>query len=129
SSGASSAAPAVAGGSAASPAASSARGAAPAAAGAGASKQPGVQGPASGSISDLLAKKAIFGGNENCAPATGTPVLLGNVSTLSGVLGELFSRSCRPCRSSSTLRTPAAGSTATRSNSRSPTTRATRPPP
>ena len=91
SSGASSAAPAVAGGSAASPAASSARGAAPAAAGAGASKQPGVQGPASGSISDLLAKKAIFGGNENCAPATGTPVLLGNVSTLSGVLGELFS--------------------------------------
>jgi branched-chain amino acid transport system substrate-binding protein len=38
-----------------------------------------------------LANKAIFGGNEQCAPANGTPVSLGNVSTLSGVLGELFS--------------------------------------
>jgi branched-chain amino acid transport system substrate-binding protein len=33
----------------------------------------------------------IFGGNAPCQPATGSTVKLGNVSTLSGVLGELFS--------------------------------------
>jgi branched-chain amino acid transport system substrate-binding protein len=33
----------------------------------------------------------IFGGTAACKPATGSPVKLGNVSTLSGVLGELFS--------------------------------------
>jgi ABC-type branched-subunit amino acid transport system substrate-binding protein len=47
--------------------------------------QASVGGPAG------LAQKAIFGGNEQCSPANGTPVSLGNVSTLSGVLGELFS--------------------------------------
>ena len=33
----------------------------------------------------------IFGGTAACTPATGSPIKLGNVSTLSGVLGELFS--------------------------------------
>lgn len=33
----------------------------------------------------------IFGGNAACKPATLSPVNIGNVSTLSGVLGELFS--------------------------------------
>src|SRR5436189_62835 len=48
------------------------------------------QAAAAGGIAGL-ARKAIFGGTEQCAPANGTPVSLGNVSTLSGVLGELFS--------------------------------------
>jgi branched-chain amino acid transport system substrate-binding protein len=39
-----------------------------------------------------LAKQPIFGGSTAaCKPATGTPINIGNVSTLSGVLGELFS--------------------------------------
>ena len=33
----------------------------------------------------------IFGGNASCTPATGSTIKVGNVSTLSGVLGELFS--------------------------------------
>ena len=33
----------------------------------------------------------IFGGKAACTPATGSTIRLGNVSTLSGVLGELFS--------------------------------------
>ncbi len=33
----------------------------------------------------------IFGGTASCKPATGSTIKLGNVSTLSGVLGELFS--------------------------------------
>jgi branched-chain amino acid transport system substrate-binding protein len=62
-----------------------------AAASGGSQKQAGGQAQASvGGIAGL-ANKAIFGGNEQCSPATGTPVSLGNVSTLSGVLGELFS--------------------------------------
>ncbi|WP_344607478.1 ABC transporter substrate-binding protein [Sporichthya brevicatena] len=38
-----------------------------------------------------LANLPIFGGKAACKPATGTPINIGNVSTLSGVLGELFS--------------------------------------
>src|SRR5438132_1579613 len=54
--------------------------------------QAGAPGAAAlGSIADRLAKKAIFGGNEQRSPGNGTPVSIGNVSTLSGVLGELFS--------------------------------------
>ena len=34
--------------------------------------------------------QAIFGGSAPCKPATGSEVNIGNVSTLSGVLGELF---------------------------------------
>ena len=46
---------------------------------------------ASGAAAEL-AKQPIFGGSTAaCKPATGTPINLGNVSTLSGVLGELFS--------------------------------------
>ena len=73
--------------------AASGGGSAPAAAGGGQSQGGGQQqaAVAAGSVSDRLAKKAIFGGNEQCAAANGTPVSIGNVSTLSGVLGELFS--------------------------------------
>jgi branched-chain amino acid transport system substrate-binding protein len=66
-------------------------GATSAAASGGGQKQGG--GPAQAAVGSgpgQLARKAIFGGNEQCAPANGTPVSLGNVSTLSGVLGELF---------------------------------------
>lgn len=38
-----------------------------------------------------LADLPILGGKGACKPATGTPISIGNVSTLSGVLGELFS--------------------------------------
>ena len=65
-------------------------GATPAAAGGGQSPGGGQAQTAAGGPASL-ANKAIFGGNEQCAPANGTPVSLGNVSTLSGVLGELFS--------------------------------------
>lgn len=72
-------------------AASSGGSASQAALGGGGQKQAGGQQQASvGGIAGL-ANKAIFGGNEQCVPANGTPVALGNVSTLSGVLGELFS--------------------------------------
>jgi len=64
---------------------------APAAASSGGQKQSAGQAQASVGGPAGLAQKAIFGGNEQCAPANGTPVSLGNVSTLSGVLGELFS--------------------------------------
>ncbi len=39
----------------------------------------------------MVASAAIFGGNAPCKPATLSEVNIGNVSTLSGVLGELFS--------------------------------------
>ena len=72
--------------------AASGGGATPAAVSGGGQNQGGGQQQAAlGSIADRLAKKAIFGGNEQCSPANGTPVSIGNVSTLSGVLGELFS--------------------------------------
>ncbi len=38
-----------------------------------------------------VANLPILGGKAACKPATGTPINIGNVSTLSGVLGELFS--------------------------------------
>jgi branched-chain amino acid transport system substrate-binding protein len=38
----------------------------------------------------LVANHPIFGGTAPCKPATLSPVNIGNVSTLSGVLGELF---------------------------------------
>jgi branched-chain amino acid transport system substrate-binding protein len=47
-------------------------------------------GAATGSAA-LVANSRIFGGTAPCAPATGSPITLGNVSTLSGVLGQLFS--------------------------------------
>ncbi|WP_156869645.1 ABC transporter substrate-binding protein [Sporichthya polymorpha] len=47
---------------------------------------------ASGSpVEKLVASHPMFGGNGPCKPATLSEVPLGNVSTLSGVLGELFS--------------------------------------
>ncbi|HVE24885.1 MAG TPA: ABC transporter substrate-binding protein [Sporichthya sp.] len=46
---------------------------------------------ASGSaVEQLVATAPIFGGKAACRPATLSPVTIGNVSTLSGVLGELF---------------------------------------
>jgi branched-chain amino acid transport system substrate-binding protein len=42
-------------------------------------------------VENMVASAAIFGGNAPCKPATLSPVNIGNVSTLSGVLGELFS--------------------------------------
>jgi branched-chain amino acid transport system substrate-binding protein len=83
---------AASGGGAASKAAAGVGGATPAAAGSGTQSPAGGQQQAAvGSIAERVARKAIFGGNEQCAPANGTPVSIGNVSTLSGVLGELFS--------------------------------------
>jgi branched-chain amino acid transport system substrate-binding protein len=43
------------------------------------------------SVEKMVASAAIFGGTAACKPATLSPVNIGNVSTLSGVLGELFS--------------------------------------
>jgi branched-chain amino acid transport system substrate-binding protein len=42
-------------------------------------------------VEQLVASHPIFGGTAACKPATLSEVPLGNVSTLSGVLGELFS--------------------------------------
>jgi len=42
-------------------------------------------------VQKLVASNPMFGGNAPCKPATLSEVPLGNVSTLSGVLGELFS--------------------------------------
>jgi branched-chain amino acid transport system substrate-binding protein len=42
-------------------------------------------------VEQMVANAAIFGGKAPCKPATLSPVNIGNVSTLSGVLGELFS--------------------------------------
>jgi branched-chain amino acid transport system substrate-binding protein len=71
--------------------AASGGGGTPAASGGGGQKQGGSQQQASAGGIAGLANKAIFGGKEQCSPANGTPVSIGNVSTLSGVLGELFS--------------------------------------
>lgn len=79
------------GGGAKSAAASSGGSATQAAAPGGGQSQAAGQAQASTGGIAGLAQKAIFGGNEKCAPANGTPVAVGNVSTLSGVLGELFS--------------------------------------
>jgi branched-chain amino acid transport system substrate-binding protein len=70
-------------GAAAAPAAGAGGAAAPAA-GAGAA-------PAAAAASTNIMNLPIFGGNAPCTPATGSPIKLGNVSTVSGVLGELFS--------------------------------------
>jgi branched-chain amino acid transport system substrate-binding protein len=43
-----------------------------------------------GLIQRQVETQAIFGGSAPCKPATGSVVPIGNVSTLSGVLGELF---------------------------------------
>ncbi len=42
-------------------------------------------------VERVIATSPIFGGTGVCKPATLSPVNIGNVSTLSGVLGELFS--------------------------------------
>jgi branched-chain amino acid transport system substrate-binding protein len=53
---------------------------------------PVVSKAVTGGAAAELAKQPIFGGSAAaCKPATGTPINIGNVSTLSGVLGELFS--------------------------------------
>lgn len=50
-----------------------------------------VGGAASGlAVEKLVASHPMFGGNAPCRPATLSEVPIGNVSTLSGVLGELF---------------------------------------
>ena len=54
----------------------------------GGSSTGGSGGGAVGTASIL--NNPIFGGNAPCTPATGSPIQIGNVSTLSGVLGELF---------------------------------------
>ncbi|HVE27881.1 MAG TPA: ABC transporter substrate-binding protein, partial [Sporichthya sp.] len=51
--------------------------------------------PAAGSsltqlVQHTVETQAIFGGTASCRPATASEVRIGNVSTLSGVLGELF---------------------------------------
>ncbi len=46
-------------------------------------------GPAAG-VERAIANLPIFGGSQACKPATLSEVLIGNVSTNSGVLGELF---------------------------------------
>ena len=69
--------------------------------GAGATGKAGGKGGAAGSnatgaatagsaVEKLVAEAPIFGGKGACKPATLSPVTIGNVSTLSGVLGELF---------------------------------------
>ncbi|MGQ0632451.1 MAG: hypothetical protein ACT4P1_15640, partial [Sporichthyaceae bacterium] len=55
---------------------------------AGAVAVPAVE---AGAVAQLVATAPIFGGSGTCKPATGSEVNIGNVSTLSGVLGELFS--------------------------------------
>jgi branched-chain amino acid transport system substrate-binding protein len=42
-------------------------------------------------VARLVAAQPIFGGTAPCKPATSSEIPIGNVSTLSGVLGELFS--------------------------------------
>ena len=42
-------------------------------------------------VEKVIATSPIFGGNGPCKPATLSPVNIGNVSTLSGVIGELMS--------------------------------------
>jgi branched-chain amino acid transport system substrate-binding protein len=41
-------------------------------------------------IAGLMKQQAIFGGTQACKPATGSAIPIGNVSTLSGLLGEQF---------------------------------------
>jgi len=57
----------------------------------GTSGTSGSTGAARPAASADIMNLPIFGGNGACTPATGSTVKLGNVSTLSGVLGELFS--------------------------------------
>ena len=45
---------------------------------------------AAAAIAATVKSQQIFGGNAPCKAAAGTPVNIGNVSTLSGVLGQLF---------------------------------------
>lgn len=56
-------------------------------------KTGGGQGPAKAgsAVERLVAAHPVFGGTAPCTPATLSEVPIGNVSTLSGVLGELFS--------------------------------------
>ena len=46
---------------------------------------------AAAAVEKVVSSEQIFGGNASCKPATLSEVNIGNVSTLSGVLGELFS--------------------------------------
>ena len=82
----------------------------PAAKGSGASKPASsAKVPASaagGSLAAAVAKQAILGGSTaGCKPATGAPVTIGNVSTLSGLLGFSSPRRFPRCGFSSNRRT------------------------
>ncbi|MBA3741705.1 ABC transporter substrate-binding protein [Sporichthya sp.] len=57
----------------------------------GTAKTPGQAAGTGLAAERMAASAAIFGGNAPCKPATLSEVNIGNVSTLSGVLGELFS--------------------------------------
>jgi branched-chain amino acid transport system substrate-binding protein len=77
------------GGSAATGGGSAATGGGSAGTGAGAASTGGGRaGAAAGAATGKSA--AVFGGS-SCSPAAGSPITIGNVSTLSGVLGQLFS--------------------------------------
>ncbi|WP_019877557.1 ABC transporter substrate-binding protein [Sporichthya polymorpha] len=58
---------------------------------AGGGKAGGAAAAGGSAVERTVASHAIFGGNAPCKPATLSEVAIGNVSTLSGVLGELFS--------------------------------------
>jgi len=51
----------------------------------------GAAGGTAGAVETLVKSAPIFGGKAACKPATLSEINVGNVSTLSGVLGELFS--------------------------------------
>lgn len=51
---------------------------------------PVTEGGLAGAVQKLVDDSPLFGGRAACRPATLSPVSIGNVSTLSGVLGEVF---------------------------------------
>ena len=57
---------------------------------AGGAKAGGTTAAGGSAVERTVASLPIFGGTAACKPATLSPVSIGNVSTLSGVLGELF---------------------------------------
>jgi branched-chain amino acid transport system substrate-binding protein len=56
----------------------------------GTSNAPAAASGLTGLVQRTVETQPIFGGTGPCKPATGSEVRIGNVSTLSGVLGELF---------------------------------------
>jgi len=47
-------------------------------------------------VQKMITNSAIFGGTAPCKPATLSEIPIGNVSTLSGILGELFAPARSP---------------------------------